>query len=98
MKNGKIILTTVILLLVTAGLIAGKVRYVTTGPLYASNALVPTTLNSYQLTPAVFNLIDLTTLATGIQVKVTDINGAIYNLYINISGTTLTPVYSTESW
>ncbi|MHA4806563.1 hypothetical protein ACX0G9_00580 [Flavitalea flava] len=94
MNKVKMFFVAASLLLVTAGVFAGKARF-DTYSLYVSNNATPTTLNSFQLTPATtVALIDLTTSGSTGQATVTNTSGTAFKLY-RVVGSTFTPLYAT---
>jgi hypothetical protein len=88
MKNVKTLFLAIALLLVTVGIFAGKSRYQSV-IIYGYDA---STSTFYELVYAC-TLVDLTVTNTGIQAKITDLNGHAFPLYAGKSLTS--PIYTT---
>lgn len=88
MKNVKLFFVIALLMLITVGLFAGRVKF-TTGSIYAYNS----TSGYCQLTAST-TLVKLTTASTGCgaQATITNCSGVVYGLYL-YSGTTYAPLY-----
>ena len=86
MKKIRLFFVVASLLLVTAGLFAGKLRFVT-GAIYASNGTT-----YFQLTNTI-TLLNLTTSPSGSQATITDGCGNVYGLYSFTAPSTYTALY-----